>query len=73
MPPLARLIALLLLVLAAPALAAGPPDAAADKPAAAIATRAGASEDGDIAARIRNIYGQIAALPTSACACRPAW
>ena len=44
-----------------PALAAGP-DAPASQPTPAIATKADASEDFDIASRIRSIFGQIEAL-----------
>lgn len=59
-----RLLAVVLLVLAAsaPALAAAGPDAPAPQPTPAIATKADASEDSDIASRIRSIFGQIEAL-----------
>jgi len=55
-------VALLVLAASAPALAAAGPDAPAPQPTPAIATKADASEDSDIASRIRSIFGQIEAL-----------
>ena len=64
--PIARtrlfLAAIVLSLLSAPAIAATGADAPAPQPSAAIATRAAASDDGDIAARIRTIFEQIQAL-----------
>ena len=54
-------LAFALLAASAPAIAAMGPDTP-EQPPPAIATKADASEDADIAARIRSIFGQIAAL-----------
>ena len=56
------LAAIVLSLLSAPAISATGADAPAPQSSAAIATRAAASDDGDIAARIRTIFEQIQAL-----------
>jgi len=56
------LAAIVLSLLSAPAISATGVDAPAPQPSASIATRAAASDDGDIAARIRTIFEQIQAL-----------
>ncbi len=60
--PCLVLAAFALLAASASAVAADNPSAPEQKTAPAIAAKAGASEDGDIAARIRSIFGEIAAL-----------
>lgn len=67
MRPSPLLVALLMLCLPmvampVPAIAATAPEAPATPPTPAIATKADASEDADISARIRSIFGQIEAL-----------
>ena len=53
---------LALLAVSASAIAATAPDAPEKQPKPAIATKSDASEDGDITARLRSIFGEIAAL-----------